>query len=445
MSSDLTKINVVVSDEFTKDVPPNFQIDDNALRIRFKGNGTNFNLELDGIQTFLKHKVNSEVLDLYRIASTVYMVDLQLTRPTRNQSRTINVLMSVSNKSKWDGQKRHLESMLRFLSGDNFNFHFVQGKFPDKEFDFAENESQKAISMFSGGLDSLSGVSWLIKQNIQPVIVSHDSSSKKTTHIQNTLYTELKKIIKDLEIIQIKARSTLRGKELTQKARSFLYLSLGSMIALELGIKKVFLFENGILALNIPISISRVFTNTKTAHPKFLADFNKLIDSLFPSSITIENPFVIRTKGEIVQELDNDEFKPMIKETITCSHAFKLQIQKGVTAKHCGKCIPCILRRASVHHANLWDYDDEYAYNILDEFDNLEYDAKTTLLELLTFQKNLEKDEIDILTEIPEFYIEELDPFEIIKTMRRYGEELKNMIRNKGTTSLTSALSGLLT
>lgn len=453
--SSLPHVNIIVKDKFTKTALTQYNISDKVLEVKLEGNGLNFNLDLEKIDKFIDHKIHPVIMDLYRIAATVYVSDLQLKRPTRSQTRNFNILISVSDKGKWDAQKQHLESMLRFLSGDNFNFYFVQGKFPDSEFSFNELEQKKAVSLFSGGLDSFAGIKWLVDHGYSPVIVSHGSASNITTHVQDTLYEELRKIIDDLEIIQVKTRHktrikknatnpSLKGKELSQRSRSFLFLALGSLFALEKGIKEIFLFENGILALNIPITVSRIFTNTKTAHPRFVKDFNTLVDNLFPNSISVNNPFVEMTKSEAISILDDDNYRNMIKETLTCSMSFQLQINPKTHSKHCGICVPCILRRASIHHANLWAYDDQYEYDILGDFDNVGYGGQTTLYELLYFLRTLEKDDQEILIDIPEFYVEEYDPIEAINLMKRYGIELKQMIKDKGSDILISNLSALI-
>ena len=443
-------VNVIVKDEFTNQIP--LQSDsDRRIEVKFDDNDFNFDLDLTNIEKVLKHKIHPVIMDLYRIASTVYISDLQSLRPARERTRNFNIFISVSDKAKWEAQKQHLESMLRFLSGDSFNFHFVQGRFPEKEFLFKAIKHKKAISLFSGGLDSFSGVKWLIDNGYSPIIVSHASASNILTHVQDTLYDKLREIIPNLEIAQVKARSRklntdnpgLRAKEYTQKTRSFLFLSLGSIFALENGIKEIFLFENGILALNIPITVSRIFTNTKTAHPRYVKDFNTLVNSLFPNSIYVKNPFSHMTKGETISILDDVNYRNLIKETITCSRFFQLQIRPNTSARHCGICIPCILRRVSVHHANLWDYDVQYADDILDSFDNIDHNGQATLLELLYFLRKLEKDVQEVLTDIPEFYVEEYDPADAIELMKRYGVELKKMINDKGSDTLISNMSTL--
>lgn len=446
MSSLLPKINIQVVDEYSDAALSQYELDENIKKIHY-GASRDFDLYLSEIEKFIGHSLHPVVVDLYKIAVTVYISDLQITRPTRAQSRTICILISVSDKSKWDAEKQHLESTLRILSGDNFTFHFVQGKYPDTGFVFTKKDEHKAVSLFSGGLDSLAGVKWLVDKAIKPVLVSHDSNSKKTTHVQNILYSGLKKIINNLDSIQVKSRpisSDLKSKELTQKTRSFLYLTLGSMIALELGISDVYLFENGVLALNIPITTSRIHTNTKTAHPTYISNYNRILSDVFPDAISVKNPFVSMTKGEVISVLNNDSYKPLVKETLTCSRAFKLQITQGTNAKHCGVCIPCILRRSAMHSAALWDYDDVYASDIVGEFEDIPQEGKTILFQLLYFIRSLDKDNTDILTNMPEFYIEEVDTNESITMMRRYGIEVKTMINEKGSSSLKENLIGLL-
>ncbi len=39
----------------------------------------------------------------------------------------------------------------------------------------------------------------------------------------------------------------------------------------------------------------------------------------------------------------------------------------------------------------IWNYDDKYAYDFLNDFDNVDHNGRATLFELLNFLRNLNK------------------------------------------------------
>lgn len=447
MSTPRSEVNVVVVDDYTNSISSQFVIKKGAEKIHFSGNKQNFELYVDAIEKTIDHKIHPLVMDLYRIAATVYISDLRLKRPSKTETRSISILIAVSDKSRWDSEKQHLESTLRFISGDHFTFHFVQGARPANDFSFSPND-EKVVSLFSGGLDSLAGVKWLNEQRKTPILVSH-CSNNKICHAQTVLSTALKRIVgNNIQFFQVKAR--VKGgkdftiKEYTQASRSFLYLTLGSILALEMGISNVYIFENGVLGLNIPLVSSRIFNNTRTAHPTFLANYNRLVSDIFPNTVNIENPFILLTKGEVVALLNDNAYKDLVKETITCSRTDRLRWQGVQNTKHCGICLPCVLRRIAIHHAGLWQHDDNYADNIFNDFNTIPQDGKILLFQLLQFGRTLKRDDNDVLIDVPQFYVEEIeDPAQLIAMMRRYIDELKNCIQDKASPSLKTNLTSL--
>jgi len=444
MATNGPKVDVVVVDNYTTVVASQFNIKRNAEKIYFSGNNQNFELFIADIEKFIGHAVHPLVMDLYRIAATVYICDLRIKRQEKFPTRSISILISVSDKSKWDSEKQHLESTLRFLSGDIFTFHFIQGARTTEEFKFKE-ANKKVVSLLSGGLDSLAGVKWLTDKGVETILVSH-CANNKICHAQTTIYSALTKIFgSNLKFFQVKARvkpgSGFNMIEFSQANRSFLYLSMACLFGLEIGTPTVYMFENGILALNIPIVPSRIFRNTKTAHPKFLKNYNILIHDIFPNSVHVENPFILMTKGEVVKLLDDNNFRNLIKETITCSYTDRLRWRGVANSNHCGICLPCVLRRAAIHHAGLWGFDDNYVDNIFGEFNSIPQDGRTLLFQLIEFGRILQKNDEDIINDLPEFYVEELDPSQLIAMTRRYIDELKITVNDKGSVSLKNNLS----
>jgi len=439
-------INVLVRDKFTQPTEGLFSLQE-PLVLSFKGKSRNLHNDLGEVETALKSKVDPIILDLYSIALVVYVWDLQTVR-TATEPRDFGGLMSVSNKDRWEAVRSHLEATLRFLTGDTFTFHFVQGKRGRAEFQF-QKKSDECVALFSGGLDTLAGVKWMLDKNLKPVLVSHPGMGV-ISKAQGDLVGCLRQMTGDtFTWHQIRATaepgSGLTEKEHSQFSRSFLYLTLGVMFALKLGIERQFIFENGVLAFNIPLTQSRIYSNTRTAHPRFLRMYQELLDSLFGHHVTIENPFLERTKGEVVKLLDADRFRDLVKMTVSCPNITPLRWKgkKVSIIRHCGVCFPCIVRRVSIHHANLWNKDTEYAEHITAEYSKIPEEAKKLLLEMMDFSRVMDRCSSvdDVFNEFPQFFIgEDVDPAMLFEMTKRQVSQFKDCLTQRCHPSLRQGL-----
>jgi len=427
-------IDAIVVDKYTKRVMPSFQTHDKTIRIRYAGKKMNFQARFDRLEEFLDKSLHSLVKDFYKIALTVFIADCNFKRRDKQPNRTIRILTSVSDLALWNSHKQKLEGLLYTLSGDNIVFNFVQGKSSKRKFKFPTKESEWVVSLFSGGIDSLAGVAWLKENDIKSILVTHSSPQTKISHIQKTLADKLVSIFSEnLEFYQINAvpvGTDLKNKESSQRLRSFLYLTIGSVFALTKGIKRLNMFENGIMALNIPISNSRIFLNTRTAYPVFLDMYADFVETMFATKFEVLNPFQEKTKTEVAILLKAKEFSPLIKNTISCSKLLSL-IMSGVAVSktwHCGVCLPCIIRRISLSKASLSRFDASYATDILGDFDKIDPYGRRVILELLDFSKKLSSCRTveEVLETFPAFFIENTDPLRLVGMYKRHVKEVRD-------------------
>lgn len=439
-------INVLVQDKYTRAIEGQFSHEE-PLLLSFVGKKQNLNNDLETIEQALGSKVNPIILDLYNIALVVYVWDRQISR-TGLRPRYFSALISVSDKEKWDRIKNQLEGTLRFLTGDTFNFHFVQGKSGKRKFKFRK-KGKKRVVLFSGGLDSLAGVKWLIDRKIEPILVSHPGMGVISAS-QRELVKALRNVTgRKLMWHQIRATakpsSDLAANEYTEFSRSFLYLTLGAIFALKLGISREYIFENGIIALNIPLTQSRIYSNTRTVHPQFLVMYQDLLNSLFGHNLTIENPFSNKTKGEVVKLIDSKGFRDLLKLTISCPNVTPLR-WKGVAiakTRHCGVCFPCIIRRASIHYANLWNQDAPYADDITTPYSEIPEEGRKLLFEMMDFSRQIEKipNVNEAFNVFPQFYSgEQVDPQQLFEMVKRFTAQFKDFLTVRCHKSLRQKL-----
>ena len=152
---------------------------------------------------------------------------------------------------------------------------------------------------------------------------------------------------------------------LYQHGRSFLFLALAATVAISKGIADIRVYENGPVALNAPFSEARF--NTRTTHPVFLDLFARLLREALEVEVRIANPFELMTKGEVLAGLEPRDLAAIPGTNSCWSYSKVGQITKRLglasfSGRHCGRCIPCIWRRAAVKHAGA-EHDDTYIWD----------------------------------------------------------------------------------
>ncbi len=317
----------------------------------------------------MKSWYNEKSLDLLYISLAVFAADRIIRRDDGydNWSRNIKIYIPVLNFKVWNDNKKLLEEMLSFLSGDTWNFEFRKRSLTLIEISHKEKmeksnekiEDYDQICMFSGGLDSFIGAINLLetdKKNI--MFVSHYGGGKGTKEYQDILK---EKIIEkyDLKISNFSQffAKVVNGVEDTTRTRSFMFFSHAIALATMLNKKvDIIIPENGFISLNIPSTLSRIGTSsTRTTHPYYLKLLQQLLDNL-QLEIKLKNPYQFYTKGEMIENCKNIKFlEENISNTMSCSHPDSGRMQGEKITKHCGYCLPCVIRQASIKKAGITD------------------------------------------------------------------------------------------
>lgn len=343
-----------------------------------------FNIETS-IQQLSKLDISpSEIaIDLLLLSILTHIADTKLNRYTTSEnswSREINIILPVSNIVLWDQSKQTIIEMLNFLTGDFWDITFIER--PKKYKSFIENPNfqmspYKKVSLFSGGLDSLIGMIDILEKNENVIFVSSSGESKVSNAQKEILYKiKNNPKYKNIKIERLRFPNfhvsekfkDIISIEKTTRGRSFLFLSLGVFVGS--GIKNSFelsIPENGFIALNIPLDVTRVGAlTTRTTHPYYLWLWNKLLISLHINA-TINNPYWNKTKGEMIKEVKNKKIlKELLPISISCSHPSQARYM-GINTSHCGHCVPCIIRRASILYALGKKDPTKYILNDIDK------------------------------------------------------------------------------
>jgi 7-cyano-7-deazaguanine synthase in queuosine biosynthesis len=377
------KINVVCDLQDRAEYKNRFQISEKAIHLSADAKHGNVSFDIARLEQELGCRLDSISLDLSEIAAYVYLADKSIVRGGfDNWARDLSFLIPVRNPAKWNSVKQLLRNTVATLTGDRIEFHFVPAKkvrATDGAAETIEKQPARAsapesdcVSLFSGGLDSFAGAVYLLEQGRLPLFLSHFASGP-LKKLQSRLISELRKrYVHEIEHVQYRLTSrrvanpklALKAKESSHRARSFLFMSFAAVVAAARGLSEIHICENGVLALNVPISDARKGSrSTRHAHPLYLQYFADLIAKLYDREFLVTNPFLFWTKGAEAALVKEKRFSSSIKNTVSCWGYPNQTIRFG-NSNHCGYCIPCIVRRVSLADSGLEGFDDSYIYDV---------------------------------------------------------------------------------
>ena len=352
------------------------------LRLRLSGRPGhgNITLRIEDVHSKLFSSVPSRFHDLLEIATYVYSADQVIRRGADDVDtfgdgwrRDLHFVVPVRDPDFWSSAQVQdtLCSTLGFLSDDQYRFDFVK---LDQEHPFQQylqfDDTQQVygkpeqVVMFSGGLDSLAGaIDEVVNQKRRVLLVTHKSTSKL-----NKRHRTLEQMLAEKAGDNVPHRISVRvhkAKELnheyTQRSRSFLYVSIGATIARMLNLKSVRFYENGVISLNHPVCAQVVGGRaTRTTHPRVMKGFQDLLSLVAGEPFTVENPYIWKTKADVVKIITDAGCHDLIKHSMTCTHTWEMTNQHT----HCGGCSQCIDRRFAILAAKADQHDPVEHYKV---------------------------------------------------------------------------------
>jgi len=322
---------------------------------------------------------NSCATDFLLLGAVVYALDKLVPRKTAMDcwTRELSVVLPVSDAAVWNAAKQDLDACLSFLTGDLWSIQFAsQVATPVPPLRRRHRQrglvlGAEAVCLFSGGLDSLVGaIDWLESNNgLRLLLVGHHDGQIAGP------YSDQRRLVERLipeygaRIGHIFARvghtdESVQDRELTLRGRSLLFIAMGIFVASALGSEIPLLIpENGTIALNIPLTPSRRGScSTRTAHPYYLNLVGRVLARVGLTNSFV-NPLESKTKGEVVTQCLNQQLiAQMARLSVSCAKRGHKVHFTHRDAAACGRCMPCIYRRAALHAAG-WD-DERYGDDI---------------------------------------------------------------------------------
>jgi len=296
--------------------------------------------------------------NLVEVACAIFLADRLIRRPRGTLGpRQIDLKLPVRQPQVWNRVAPHLQEILAILGGDTFSFDFYGSRKDTSCFPQTAGHQQRMsvdrVVLFSGGLDSAAAAATFAEEGVQAAYVTH-----YVTGIRR-----IEKLLKDIyETYDTKSPTqhaqfyirpvgpiVRRLKENSRRTRSFLFASLALATAIGVEAHEVCICENGPLAINLPLTPAMV--PTRHAHSQFLRAMERLSKELFGVPIRVLNPFELATKGEMSRV-----FVPhpeLALETVSCWNQQWSGRGKNYGKGHCGYCLPCLVRLASLESAGI--------------------------------------------------------------------------------------------
>ncbi len=351
---------------------------EDCLSFEIDGQGHEIKLKIHELSEKLVRNPPAVISDLVEIAACVYGVDSAIPRGGlvdqalgERWRRRMHFEIPVRDPDLWNSTavKSALVETLGFLSDDEYAFTFTPNEAPrkfDGYLEFGGDESFHAdqVILFSGGLDSLAGaLDELIAHRKSVALVSHQSSTK-ISRVQKQLVRELQARATSSRILHVPVTAHLMtdsNKEQTHRTRSFFFAALGMATAHMFGLDRLRFYENGVISLNLP-PVGQVVgaRATRTTHPQTLAGFGRLFTAIFERAVRVENPYIWKTKRDVLDVIAQHDAADLIRTAHSCAHVY----EKSRMTPHCGRCSQCIDRRFAVLAAGLAAHDPEEAYAV---------------------------------------------------------------------------------
>ena len=312
-----------------------------------------------------KHLPDPRSWDFVALALSVYAADQLIHRNTSSDgwTREIELTVSVADPAFWNSQKELVDAAFQFLTTDRWSITFDEAAerlaTPKEVARYAET----SVSLLSGGMDSLIGAVDLAAAKEKALLVSQVAlgDSNKQKAFADAL---------GLTHLQLTHGVALPGdNEQSTRSRSIVFIAYGVMAAtlLETYEKNGVVLrvpENGFMSINPPLTDARLGgLSTRTTHPVFIHLIQSILDAA-KVRVQITNPYQFKTKGEMLKECQDQAFiKKHGSESTSCGRF----VRTGY--KHCGRCVPCLVRRSAFLAAGMRDATD-YKYDDLSTDDN---------------------------------------------------------------------------
>jgi len=297
------------------------------------------------------------------IAGAVEFCDLSVRRPKWGWARSFDLRVAVHELARWEDNEvgMALEDALTFLTGDQWAISFVE-----REHNLARvgqgtlgfDVRDRVIMPYSDGIDSRA-VSALVDAKEGGGLVrvrlgtkgadtrSHDPRERRFMSVPYQVRLDQRQRV-----------------ESTARSRGFKFAVITGIAAVLANVERIVVTESGQGALGpILASLGQAYADYRV-HPAFTRRIEGLFAILTGNRIRYEYPRIWSTKGETIKAASALASPPGWSSTRSCWQNSR-QVSFAQQRRQCGICAACMLRRLSMHAAEVDEPTSNYIWEDL--------------------------------------------------------------------------------
>lgn len=301
--------------------------------------------------------------DLLALGREAYLLDRHERRGAspddRRWHRTLRVVVPVQSPRMWSRPEvtSAVHDLLGWITDDSWEVSWAPigvdpGTSGQSRFDL---DASRDVILFSGGLDATAGTALLLgERQLEAVAIS--TNQRMQAYQARTVNALRAARLGSLASQQVRfsVRHGRRDAESSRRTRGLVFLAIGAAMARRRSRNGFIMAENGIGALNLPLTKAQTGAMTsRSAHPKTLKLFEQVVGLVSQADFTVEAPFLGMTKAEMVG-LVPDAARAACTASESCDSA---AAGRGDLQRRCGYCSSCLLRRMAFHAAGRSDWD----------------------------------------------------------------------------------------
>lgn len=304
----------------------------------------NFNFQPRTLVRGLSRELQSSELDWLELMVAIYAADLACGRGEGDLDwgRDIELHVPLRNPDALGPYRIALQEIFADLTSDRLRMTFHHEHNPTSAPRYERQwPAFDSLALFSGGVDSFVGAAMLLDEGSAPLLVSHGHGANTTPQkLARNFLADRYGTSPDARISTDRMPGFRDGEE-SQRARSLLFMGAAAVIAAVSGVEEIFLNENGVMAVHVPLTAARFGSlSTKTAYPPIVEKLAAVAAQALSARIRISNKLVAQTKPEVVATAKQLGVEAGLAGTASC---WTWQRKR----KHCGVCVPCLMRRIS--------------------------------------------------------------------------------------------------
>ncbi|ATW03240.1 MAG: 7-cyano-7-deazaguanine synthase [Parasphingorhabdus sp.] len=316
-------------------------------------------LSTAGLESYFYTGWRPELVDLMVIAGAAEFCDLSVRRPRWGWARSFDLRVAVHDLARWEDRAvgLALEDALTFLTGDQWAISFVE-----REHDIARvgqgtlgfDVRDRIIMPYSDGIDS---------RAVSALVEAEEGGGLVRVRLGTKGADTRSRDPRERRFMSVPYQVRLDGRqrvESTARSRGFKFAVITGIAGVLADVERIVVTESGQGALGpILASLGQAYADYRV-HPAFTRRIEALFAVLTGKRIRYEYPRIWSTKGETVIAANALASAPGWSSTRSCWQNSR-QVSFAQQRRQCGICAACMLRRLSMHAAEV----DEPASNYI--------------------------------------------------------------------------------